>query len=50
MKFGKSIIAAGAASLLSTAAMGQTVGFAMSEFNDNWLTVCGWQQRNTQKA
>ena len=39
MKIRKTIIAAGAASLLSTAAMGQTVGFAMSDFDDNWLTV-----------
>ena len=35
----KILIATGVASLLSTAAMAETVGFAMSEFNDNWLTI-----------
>jgi inositol transport system substrate-binding protein len=35
----KILIAMGVASLISTAAMAETVGFAMSEFNDNWLTI-----------
>ena len=35
----KILIATGVASLISTAAMAETVGFAMSEFNDNWLTI-----------
>ena len=35
----KILIAAGLASLLSTATVAQTIGYAMSEFNDNWLTI-----------
>ena len=35
----KTLIAAGLTSLFSTAAMAQTIGYAMSEFNDNWLTI-----------
>ena len=35
----KFFIATGVASLLSTAAVAETIGYAMSEFNDNWLTI-----------
>lgn len=35
----KTIISTAIATLLATAAPAQTIGFAMSEFNDNWLTV-----------
>jgi len=35
----KTILAVSFAMLMSTSAMAAKVGFAMSEFNDNWLTV-----------
>ncbi len=35
----KYLIATGVASLISTAAVAETIGYAMSEFNDNWLTI-----------
>ncbi|MDE2791936.1 MAG: substrate-binding domain-containing protein [Paracoccaceae bacterium] len=35
----KTFVAAGIAALVSTSAVAETVGYAMSEFNDNWLTI-----------
>ncbi len=35
----KTLIAVSVTALLSTAAAAETIGYAMSEFNDNWLTI-----------
>ena len=35
----KTLIAVSVTTLLSTAAAAETIGYAMSEFNDNWLTI-----------
>lgn len=47
----KTLLAAGLAGLMSTSAMAETIGFAMSEFNDNWLTIMrnaavAWAEEN----
>ena len=35
----KTLFAVSVTALMSTAAAAETIGYAMSEFNDNWLTI-----------